>query len=366
MTQGHWSVAKKVFSALVIISIIIAALIGCGPAEPTAPLPTTPTAPGTPTTPPPEETLPPSEPEVPFVPQTILSLTGGDVFIKRAGTDTWVLAGVGTTLQAGDYIKAASGAHAEITFFEGSTIELQGDTQISLSEISLSATGSTTIHLSQYFGETVSRVKQLTDAESSYEIETQAAVAAVRGSTMIVTVEEDGTTTVTNVEGNIWVSAQGTDVAVPEGMQSTTKPGETPGEPEPVEPPEGTPPPSPPHSIVSTGVEAICNDIHCDQVQAGGEILYVYFISNEGDILIPSVELTDNVTGNPELWEGDLNENGILEPGETWIYMAFYNTSCEDPLLLINTATWVITTFYGTTVTAQDHAEVTILHDACF
>jgi hypothetical protein len=360
MTRDRWSFSKKVFSALAIIFIIVAALTGCGPTEPAAPLPTTPTSPGTPTSPtPPEEiTSPPSEPEVPFVPQTILSLTGGDVFVKRAGTDTWVLIDVGTTLQPGDFIKSVKGSRAEITFFEGSTIELEGETQISLSEISLSDTGSTTIHLKQYFGDTVSRVKKLADADSSFEIETQAAVAAARGSVMMVTVLEDGTTTVTNIEGDIRVTAQGTEVAIPEGMQSTVKPGETPGLPELPEPPDGEePPPEVVYfSAITTGVQADSTEAHI-----GGFITYAYLITNIGNMLMRSVDLTDNVTGIPVFVGGDLNTNSILDPGEAWLYSAFHLVTPADPSPLVNTATWVLTNYYNSTITAHDQCSVTVL-----
>jgi hypothetical protein len=354
MTRHHWFFSKQFLSALVIVLIIIAALTGCAPS-------TTP-----PVTPPPEQP-PPSGPTGPVTPQTILSFSGGQVYIMQAGTDEWVPVEVGMVLQPGDYIRTTSGSNAEITFFEGSTIELHGETQISLADINLSETGSTTIHVTQYFGETVSRVQSLTDAESSYEVETDAAVAAVRGSTMIVTVSEDGTTTVTNVEGTIWVTAQGTTVVIPEGMQSTVLPGGTPGLPEWVELPEGGPSiPFPTHfAAVTTAVVAFCYELPCNTIVAGEEIIYVYSITNTGDILMTSVELTDNLTGVPEPWGGDLNENSILDPGETWLYEASYESSCEDQSPLVNKATWVVTTFYGATITAQDQASVIIDSSEC-
>jgi hypothetical protein len=365
MRRNHWFFGKQFLSALVIVLIVIAALAGCAPS-------TTP-----PVTPPPEE-LPPSGPSGPVTPQTILSFSGGQVYIMRAGTDEWVRVEVGMTLEPGDYIRTTSGSTAEVTFFEGSTIELKGETQISLADINLSETGSTTIHITQYFGETVSRVQSLTDAESSYEVETEAAVAVVRGSVMIVDVAEDGTTTVTNVEGTIWVTAQGTTVVIPEGMQSTVLPGGIPGEPEWVEPPEGGPPPPTHHyATVTTGIFFLCDDVPCFPqeefaVDAEDTIHYGYFIINTGDILMTNVELTSEIGGEigfPEfIEESDLNGNGVLDPGETWAYEAWYGTTCDEvsPPILVNTATWTITTFYGAIITLQDQVEAWIGPGCCF
>jgi len=350
MTRGHWFIGKKAFSALVIIFIItiIAALSGCTS--------TTPDTPAIPTSPPPETTpaLTP-EPELPATPQTILSVTGGDVFVKRAGTDNWFRAEVGTTLQPGDAIRSVNDSHAEVTFFEGSTIELDGDTWVSLSEIGISDTGSTTIHLAQYFGNTVSRVKKLTDSASSYEIETQAAVAAVRGSTMNLTVLGDGTTIVTNEEGDIRVIAQGVEVIIPEGMSSSVTLGEAPGQPKPPAPPPPPPPPLPTYfASITTGVQADLAEAYIGQT-----ITYTYYISNTGNLQIQSVLLTDDVTGTPEFQGGDNDENSCLDPGETWFYSATHVADYVDQSPLVNTATFVVT-FYGTTIIAQDQASVMI------
>jgi uncharacterized repeat protein (TIGR01451 family) len=356
MTQDHRFVGKKVFSALVIIFIItiIAALSGCTSTTPTTPTPTIPTSPPSETTP----ALTP-EPELPATPLTILSVTGGDVFVKRAGTDNWSRAEVGTTLQPGDAIRSVNDSHAEITFFEGSTIELDGDTWVSLSEIGISDTGSTTIHLSQYFGNTVSRVKKLTDSASSYEIETQAAVAAVRGSTMKLTVLGDGTTVVTNEEGDIRVIAQGVEVVIPEGMHSSVTIGEAPGQPKPPAPPPPPPHPAPVYvASINTGVQA-----DLAEADIGQTITYTYSISNTGNLQIQSVSLTDDVADTPASQGGDINENSFLDPGETWIYYATHVASADDPSPLVNTATFSVTV-YGSTLVAEDHASVVILKPA--
>jgi hypothetical protein len=369
MKKDNWSIAKKAFSALFIISVMmIVALGGCtakttttppvittAPPETSAPFTpvitttppvTTPTVTLTPTTPPPTSTTPPTT--APATPQTILSITGGDVFVMRAGTTNWVVATEDMTLQPGDSIRSKAGSTAEVTFFEGSTIELKGDTQISLAEISLSDTGSTTIHLKQIVGETVSRVKKLTDSASTYEVETQAAVAAVRGSTMELTVLADGTTIVENIEGDIHATAQGVDVTIPVGYKVTIIPGQAPGQPELIATPTPTPtptvaPPGPGPQIVY--IARVSTAVHASSTTAfvGDTVTYSYTITNIGNVGLSSVGAMGTITGPATLSNGDVNGNSLLDPGETWVLVASHVVTAVDPLELVNIGTFTVT-----------------------
>jgi len=182
------------------------------------------------TTPSPSDTPTPEPPAPPSTPSTLtmLSITEGSVFIMKAGTDSWIEAQVGMSLELGDIVKSGDSSSAEITFFDGSTIELEADTQIEVASLNISDTGSTTIGLKQAIGTTISRVTQLVDSASSYEVETPAGVAAVRGSVMLVYVIEDGTTWITNHEGKMWGIAQGVELKIPEGRTCIIIPGEPP------------------------------------------------------------------------------------------------------------------------------------------
>jgi ferric-dicitrate binding protein FerR (iron transport regulator) len=165
-------------------------------------------------------------------PLTVLSVAGGEVLVMKSGASGWVSGEVGMTLGVNDKIKTAAGGHATITFFEGSTIELEGGTEISLSELGLDGTASH-IGIGQQIGNTVSRVTKLVDPASSYDVETPVAIASVRGTTMSVSVASNGKTIVGNIEGQVSVTAQGVEVELPEGTTSTVLPGAPPGEPEP-------------------------------------------------------------------------------------------------------------------------------------
>jgi len=214
--------------SILVPSIIVASILVHQGQEPSdggvaeVPADTTPSPSDTST---PEPTVPPSTPST----LTMLSITEGNVFLMKAGTDSWIEAQVGMSLEIGDIVKSGDSSSAEITFFDGSTIELQAGTEIEVASLNISTdTGSTTISLKQALGDTVSRVTNLVDPASRYEIETPAGVAAVRGSVMLVSVIEDGTTWITNKKGNMWGIAQGVELKIPEFRQCIIIPGQPP------------------------------------------------------------------------------------------------------------------------------------------
>jgi hypothetical protein len=160
---------------------------------------------------------------------TILSITEGNVSVMKAGTASWTEAEEGMSLGVGDSIKTGDDSSAEITFFDGSTIELEAGTEIEIASLDISPdTGSTTIILEQTIGNTISRVTKLLDPASRYEVETPSGVVAVRGSAMQVYVIEDGTTWIINLEGDIWAVAQGVELQIPEGRQCISRPDQPP------------------------------------------------------------------------------------------------------------------------------------------
>jgi hypothetical protein len=141
--------------------------------------------------------------------------------VAQAGSSTWQEATVGTTLEPGDAIKAGSNSHAVITFFDGSTVELESNTEVKVSELGITDEGSTTIKLEQVIGTTVSRVQKLTDPASSYEVEAPACVAVVRGSVLKVVVSPSGKTTIYNLGGTIYAIYKGKEIPIPEGSSLT-------------------------------------------------------------------------------------------------------------------------------------------------
>ena len=273
---------------------------------------------------------------------TILSIAEGQVLVMKAGTDSWTEAEVNTTVELGDILKAGDDSRAVITFFEGSTIELEAGTEVEVVELGIAEeTGSTIIRLKQSIGNTVSRVTKLADVHSTYEIETPTAVAAVRGSIMFVGVREDGTTAVGNGEGSVSVSAQSQEVTLPEGTYSTVEPGQPPSTPQP-----GTGLPA--IAMVKTAEPGVAHN--------GDTITYTYLVTNSGGTPLSGISITDDKNGSTEG-----NDSTVLDVGETWEFSATYTVSATDPDPLINTAIASGTDTEGHVVTAQATASVTIL-----
>jgi Leucine-rich repeat (LRR) protein len=157
------------------------------------------------------------------------SITGGDVSVMEKDTGDWIEAQVGMSLEPGDCIRCSGSSNAEITFIEGTTIELETGTEIEVASLDYSAdTGSATIRLKQTIGSIIFRVTKIIDPASLYEVETPAGVVAVRGSAVQITVAEDGTTWACNLEGDIWAIAQGVELQVPEGRCCVIRPGQPP------------------------------------------------------------------------------------------------------------------------------------------
>jgi ferric-dicitrate binding protein FerR (iron transport regulator) len=164
------------------------------------------------------------------------TITGisGTVTVLLEDSIAWTEAEINTQLRAGDRIRTTDNSSAIITFFEGSVIELESNTEVGITELIIEVgPKSTTISLEQVIGTTINRVQKLVDTASSYEIETPSAVAAVRGTEYEVVVRSDSTTTVIVTEGNVSVTAQGVSVLVSDNEQTTVLPGEPPGIPVP-------------------------------------------------------------------------------------------------------------------------------------
>ncbi len=228
---------------------------------------------------------------------TILSITEGDVSVMKAGTDSWVEAQIGMSLEIGDTIKTGDDSGAEITFFDGSTMELEAGTEIEILSLDLSCdTGVTTITLTQTIGTTISRVTKLLDPASSYEVETPTGVAGVRGSTMIVTVEyvtpQIVNTLIINQEGVVYAIGQGVELQIPEGQQCIIESGQ---------PPELIPLNDPP---LAEDDAAITNEDNPVTVSAPG-VLDNDSDPNVGDTLTVTSVDTSGTVGAVTAWDAD-------------------------------------------------------------
>jgi hypothetical protein len=161
-----------------------------------------------------------------------LTILGGTADVAR-GAGGFARGADGQVLSAGDRVRTADAGHAVVTFLDGSTVEIEPATTITVIQATAAASGAITIQLEQSIGRTWSSVQRLVRADSKFELRTPATTATVRGTGFATDVLASGATTVTTTDGIVEVSAQGTTVVVPAGSLTTVQPSSTPSPPEP-------------------------------------------------------------------------------------------------------------------------------------
>ena len=165
---------------------------------------------------------------------TIVTIISGDVQVRHGATGTFVGATDGGVLAAGDTIRTAAGARAVLTYFEGSTVSIEPNSELTIEIASASPDGSTVVVMRQNVGRTWHVVTKLITGNSKYEVRTPASTASVRGTAFQVDSESDRTV-VTTTEGTVVDvvadpdrPGQTIDVPVPAGKMHEQKRNERP------------------------------------------------------------------------------------------------------------------------------------------
>lgn len=166
--------------------------------------------------------------------QGTVSVLSGHVSVQDPSTGIWRDAEDGMVVDTGMRVRTGQDSNAMLTFFDGSTIRLEGDSDVQVERIVRADGQSTEIVLKQWLGRTWSRVAKKADPASKYEIQTPSTYALVRGTLFEVEVDEDGSTVVRTIEGLVSVGAQGQAVEVSAGQATSVSIGEFPVEPAPI------------------------------------------------------------------------------------------------------------------------------------
>ena len=165
-----------------------------------------------------------------------LEVLDGAVAVSRDGS-TFAMGQDGDMLQEGDVIRTGEGAHAVLTFFDGSVIELEPDSEIRVETLQATTAGDLLMTMQQTIGRSWHVVSRTLSPNSKYEVRTPAATAAVRGTAFLVTVTPHGFANVQTTDGVVGMTGGGQEVLVPAGFQSSVPPGGVP------EPTTAAPPP---------------------------------------------------------------------------------------------------------------------------
>ena len=163
-----------------------------------------------------------------------ITVLGGDVRVRHVSGDV-TAATDGDLLAAGDSIETAADGRAVVTFFEGSTVEIEPSSTLSVDTLSVEADGGTVVLMTQAVGRTWHVVTKLLTGSSRYEVRTPASTASVRGTEFEVQVDTSGgepVATVVTTEGRVAHSApdparpgQTSEVVVTAGTQASARPG---------------------------------------------------------------------------------------------------------------------------------------------
>ncbi|GAC1490908.1 MAG: hypothetical protein NVS1B1_08430 [Candidatus Limnocylindrales bacterium] len=169
---------------------------------------------------------------------TTLTIISGTVGVRSTGHDFGTAAD-GAILVVGDTVRTGPDGRAVLTYFEGTTVEIEPSSEITIDAASATSDGSTVLLMTQNIGRTWHVVTHLLSGNSKYEVRTPASTASVRGTQFEVAVTSEATT-VTTSQGRVATSdpAQLTEVLVTPGLTTTTRKGERPTPPVPAPQPD--------------------------------------------------------------------------------------------------------------------------------
>jgi hypothetical protein len=171
------------------------------------------------------------------LPFSTLQIIGGDIQVQTKDSPAWQKARDGMTLEPGSRIRTAPDSQAAIDFAEGTTTKLEPGTDVIIARLENNEDEQLDrITLKQQSGRTWNQVAKRADDSYDFQIQTSAADIIVHGTSFAAEVDDNGKTTVQTTEGRVNVNAQGWEVMVPAGQQTTVEPGEPPAAPEPMPP----------------------------------------------------------------------------------------------------------------------------------
>jgi hypothetical protein len=131
---------------------------------------------------------------------TTVTIISGDIQVRHGATGSFLSATDGEVIVAGDTVRTGDGSRAVLTYFEGSTVSIEPNSELTLEIASAARDGSTIVVMQQNFGRTWHVVTKLITGDSKYEVKTPASTASVRGTAFQV--DSDGErTVVTTTEG---------------------------------------------------------------------------------------------------------------------------------------------------------------------
>src|SRR6266851_86511 len=145
----------------------------------------------------------------------------------------------GDLVQQGDLVRTGTDSHAILTFFDGSTIEVEPDSELIVHTLQADSAGDILMTMQQNVGRSWHVVSHALTPNSKYEVKTPTTTATVRGTAFLVSVSPTGRSNVQTTDGVVHAIAGGEEVQIPPGFETNVDVGGGPPDP-------ATPAPPPP------------------------------------------------------------------------------------------------------------------------
>ena len=149
----------------------------------------------------------------------------GMVQSRHEKENQWQPATLKQLLWRKDWIRTGDNSGARLLFFDVSTVDLEENTEISISQVGKRRGGKAIdVAIKVWFGQTAVRAVRFVDPSSAFRVDTPTASTVVRGARFTVNVAEDGTTQIDLEEGSAEIEINGEIVALAMGERITLEP----------------------------------------------------------------------------------------------------------------------------------------------
>jgi hypothetical protein len=165
-----------------------------------------------------------------------LEVLDGVVALSRDGQN-FTQGQDGDLVEQGDVVRTGEDSHAVLTFFDGSTIEVEPESELIVQTLKATSAGDIVMELQQNLGRSWHVVSRALTPNSKYEVRTPTTTASVRGTAFLIGVDPTGKTNVQTTDGLVRATGGGVMVEVPPGFQTDVEPGGAPDAPTPAPPP---------------------------------------------------------------------------------------------------------------------------------
>lgn len=148
---------------------------------------------------------------------------------------TWQSTLAQFALAEGDSIRTDDSGQALLTYFTGDETEVGPNTELKIEVMQGEAGGDNQIGLDMVVGQITNRIDRTLNSDSSFDVKTPTADAAVRGTIYTVTVEPvTGRSAFSVQQGEVAVTAQGQTQIAQAGFEIVVEPGQPPSPPRPL------------------------------------------------------------------------------------------------------------------------------------